>query len=320
MEKLKLNREHIDAQFLALCLSILAFLGLSYWAGEIVWLKDFQLFVTLISGVFALFVGVLAILRYYTKKTSVNFLFIGIGFLGVGLLDIFQLMLDLGAFQNLFVAPANQMYSLTSVISKAFLSVLMFVSWFVNRNANKISKSTKKQERLLMTFVSICFVLFVSVFVLLMIKGIEVDSLAVIIIGLVSLMFLLLAIVGYLLDRGWMYDNFNYWIIFLLAFLVLSQIFYLPLFNLEYLNMMNLSVWARFFGYLGLLIGFLNSIYEMFQKEISTQKELEEKNKLINDTKAKVEEAYLLLREEKWSLARSKGSADKILKDIVKDI
>lgn len=320
MEKLRLNREHIDAQFLALCLSILAFLGLSYWAGEIVWLKDFQLFVTLISGVFALFVGVLAILRYYTKKTSVNFLFIGIGFLGVGLLDIFQLMLDLGAFQNLFVAPTDQMYSLTSVISKVYLSVLMFVSWFVNRNANKTSKSTKKQERLLMTIVAICFMLFVSVFVFLMIKGIAVDSLAVIIIGLISLMFLLLAIVGYLLDRGWLYDNFNYWIIFLLAFLVLSQIFYLPLFNLEYMNMMNLSVWARFFGYLGLLIGFLNSIYEMFQKEISTQKELEEKNKLINDTKAKVEEAYLLLREEKWSLARSKGSADKILKDIVKDI
>ena len=84
--------------------------------------------------------------------------------------------------------------------------------------------------------------------------------------------------------------------------------------------MMNLSVWARFFAYLGLLIGFLNSIYEMFQKEIATQKELEEKNKIIGETKSKVEEAYFLLREEKWSLARSKGSADKILKDIVKDI
>ena len=320
MEKLKLDREHVDSQFLALCLAILAFLGLSYFAGEIVWLQDFQLFVTLISGVFALFIGVIAILRYYTKRTSVNFLFIGLGFLGVGLLDVFQLMLDLGAFQSLFVAPENQVYSLTSVISKVFLSVLMFVSWFVNRNANKVSRTTRKQEKLLMTLVSICFVIFVGVFLFLMVKGIQVDSLAVIIIGLVSLMFLLLTIAGYLLDKGWMYDNFNYWIIFLLAFLVLSQIFYLPLFNLEYLNMMNLSVWARFFAYLGLLIGFLNSIYEMFQKEIATQKELEEKNKIIGETKSKVEEAYLLLREEKWSLARSKGSADKILKDIVKDI
>jgi hypothetical protein len=320
MEKPKLNRAHIDTQFLALCLAIIAFLGLSYWVGEVVWLKDFQLFVTLISGVFALFIGVIALLRYYTKKTSVGFLFIGVGFLGVGLLDVFQLMLELGAFQSLFVAPENQVYSLTSVISKVFLSVLMFVSWFVNRNSNKTNRTTKKQERLLMTIVSICFVIFVGVFLYLMVKGIQVDSLAVIIIGLISLMFLLLAIVGYLLDRGWLYDNFNYWIIFLLAFLVLSQIFYLPLFNLEYMNMMNLSVWARFFAYLGLLIGFLNSIYEMFQKEIATQKDLEEKSKMIEETKAKVEEAYLLLREEKWSLARSKGSADKILKDIVKEI
>ncbi len=320
MEQTKLKMAHIDAQFLALCLAILAFLGLSYWVGEVVWLNDFQLFVTLISGVFALFVGIIAILRYYTKKSSPNFLFIGIGFLGVGLLDIFQLMVNLGAFTELFSAPTDQMYSLTSVVSKAFLSCLMFVSWFVSRKASKVGKTTKKQEKALMTIVMISFALFVGVFLFLLIKGIKVDGLGVIVIGLISLMFLLLAIIGYLLDREWIYDDFNYWIIFLLSFLVLSQIFYLPLFNLEYLNMMNLSVWARFFGYLGLLIGFLNSIYVMFQKEIETQKQLEEKNKTILDTKAKVEEAYLLLRKEKWSLAKSKGSADKILKDLAKGI
>ncbi len=145
-----------------------------------------------------------------------------------------------------------------------------------------------------------------------------IESLLVIIVGLASLMFLLLALLGYLLNKGWLYDDFNYWIIFLLSFLVLSQIFYLPFFNLEYSNMMNLSVWARFFAYIGLLVGFLNSIYGMFQKEIITQKELANKNKQLDETKAKVEEAYLMLREEKWSLVRSKGSADSILKDIVK--
>jgi len=314
----KLPKEHVDIQFMSLCVSLLAFLGLAYWAGDIVWIKDFQAFVTLISGIFALFIGVLALLRYYTKKISLNFLFIGIGFLGVGLLDICQVVLDLGGMSNLFTASASQVYPITSVLSKTFLSVIMFVSWLVGRKKVDGIKDRKKKELLLMGAVALSFVVFVGVFLYLTMIGMVVDSLIVIIVGLISLMFLILALLGYLLRKDWVYDDFNYWIIFLLSFLILSQVFYLPFFNLEYANMMNLSIWARFFAYIGLLIGFLNSIYGMFQKEIVIQKELANKNRQLDETKAKVEEAYLMLREEKWSLARSKGSVDKILKDVMR--
>lgn len=316
--KTRLQREHVDLQFLSLSISLLAFLGLAYWAGDIIWIRDFQPFVTLISGIFAIFIGVLALLRYYTKKTSLNFLFIGIGFLGVGILDIVQVMLDLGGLNNLFVESTSGIYPLTSVLSKTFLAVIMFISWLVSRRDGKKVKGKKKQEISLMSLVAVSFFAFIGVFVFLTKSGIVIESLLVIIVGLASLMFLLLSLLGYLLNKGWLYDDFNYWIIFLLSFLILSQIFYLPFFNLEYSNMMNLSVWARFFAYIGLLVGFLNSIYGMFQKEIVIQKELADKNRQLDDTKAKVEEAYLMLREEKWSLVRSKGSADSILKDIVK--
>jgi len=316
--KNKLPREHVDIQFLSLCISLFAFLGLAYWAGDIVWIKDFQPFITLISGIFALFIGVLALLRYYTKKMSLNYLFIGIGFLGVGLLDIFQVVLDLGGMSNLFSGAVSQIYPVTSVLSKTFLAVIMFVSWLVSRKDEIEGKGKKKKENLLMGLVGISFILFIGVFIYLMVTGVVVDGVAVIIVGLISLMFLILALLGYVLSKNWLYDDFNYWIIFLISFLILSQIFYLPFFNLEYSNMMNLSIWARFFAYIGLLIGFLNSIYVMFQKEVETQKELAIKNKQLDQTKAKVEEAYLMLREEKWSLARSKGSVDKILKDVMK--
>ena len=57
---------------------------------------------------------------------------------------------------------------------------------------------------------------------------------------------------------------------------------------------------------------------QIIRKEIEIQKELAEKNKQLDETKAKVEEAYLMLRQEKWDMARSKGSVDKILKDVLK--
>lgn len=315
----KLQKEHVDAQFLSLSISLLAFLALSYFVGNIVWVKDFQYFLGFISGIFALFIGVLALLRYYTNKSSVNYLFIGIGFLGVGILDILQIVLDLGGFSNLFTVSTTTIYPLTSVVSKAFLALLLFLSWFVKRGEEKVSsKKKRKQELLIMGIVSACFFIFVGVFIFLMLRGINVDSFTVVIIGLISLMLLVLALLGYLFNRGWLYEDFNYWIIFTLCFLILSQVFYLPFFNLEYSNMLNLSVWSRFFAYAGILVGFLNSIYVVYKKNEEIQKELAVKNKQLDETKAKVEEAYLVIQKEKWDLLRGTGSVDKRLKDIAK--
>lgn len=315
----KLQKEHVDAQFLSLSISLLAFLALSYFVGNIVWVKDFQYFLGFISGIFALFIGVLALLRYYTNKSSVNYLFIGIGFLGVGILDILQIVLDLGGFSNLFTVATTTIYPLTSVVSKAFLALLLFLSWFVKRGEEKVSsKKKRKQELLIMGIVSACFFIFVGVFIFLMLRGINVDSFTVVIIGLISLMLLVLALLGYLFNRGWLYEDFNYWIIFTLCFLILSQVFYLPFFNLEYSNMLNLSVWSRFFAYAGILVGFLNSIYVVYKKNEEIQKELAVKNKQLDETKAKVEEAYLVIQKEKWDLLRGTGSVDKRLKDIAK--
>ncbi len=314
MKEGKLQKGHVDAQFLSLSIALLAFLALSYFVGNIVWIKDFQYFLGFISGVFALFVGILALLRYYTDKSSFNFLFIGMGFLGVGILDILQIVLDLGGFGNLFVAASADIYPFTSVLSRSFLALLLFLSWFVKRSDEKMSnKKKRRQELLIMAIVAICFFLFLGVFVFLMLRGVTVDSFIVVIVGLLSLMLLILALLGYLFNRGWLYEDFNYWIIFMLCFLVLSQVFYLPLFNLEYTNMVNLSVWARFFAYLGLLVGFLNSIYVMYRREKETQLELEE-------TKSKVEEAYLVIQKEKWDLVRGKGTVDKRLKEVVKGV
>lgn len=70
-----------------------------------------------------------------------------------------------------------------------------------------------------------------------------------------------------------------------------------------------------------LLIGFLNSVYEMYKREEEYQKELVKKNLILKETKKKVEEAYMLLRSEKWKLTKEKekDTADKIMQDILKN-
>jgi hypothetical protein len=313
MKKTLLPKKHIELQFLALLFGVLSFLFLGYFAGEIVWIKDFQYFITLISGIFAIFIGILALVRFYTKKTNTNFLFIGIGFLGVGILDVLQVMLDVGSFESLFTYTPSGVYPLTTVISQLFLSLLLFVSWFVGRD----KKKSKRRENMIMVVDIGIFVLFIGVMVYLAIYNPVSETLLVTILGLLALMFLTLTVLGYLFKKNWKYDNFDFWVLFCLVFAIVAQIFYLPFLNLEYGNMMNISVWARFFSYLGLLAGFLNSIYELYQREVEIQEELAQKNKLLKETKNKVEEAYMFLRKEKWDITKKKGVADKILKDIV---
>ena len=315
MKPKRLKEEHIDMQFLALLIAIIAFLVFALFIGDIVWIKDFQYFIALISGVVSLFIGTLALLRYYTKKTNINFLFLGGGFLGVGLIEILQTMVEVGDFQNLFSVSDGGSYPLTSALGKAFLASLFLISWFVIR---KRKGRGRKKELELMGIVCLTFILFVATFIILLLRGVEVDSFIVVLIGLFSLLLYILSLLGYLFNKGWLYDDFNYWIIFTLSFLILSQIFYLPFLNLEYIHMVNLSTWAHFIAYIGILVGCLNSVYMMYQKERETQQELEEKNILLDKTKAKVEEAYLTLREEKWELVNKKGGLGSILKDISK--
>jgi len=128
----------------------------------------------------------------------------------------------------------------------------------------------------------------------------------------------ILTLIGYLRGKGMYYRSFDFWILLSLSFGILSQIFFLPFLNIEYYLMLDLSTLAKFLSYTTLLFGFLYSIYEMYKSEEMAQKELIRKNLILSETKKKVEEAYMILRNEKWALTKQSGSADKILKDILK--
>ena len=147
MKPKRLKEEHIDMQFLALLIAIIAFLVFALFIGDIVWIKDFQYFIALISGIVSIFIGTLALLRYYTKKTNINFLFLGGGFLGVGLIEILQTMVEVGDFQNLFSVSDGGSYPLTSALGKAFLASLFLISWFVIRK--KKGRGRKKELELM---------------------------------------------------------------------------------------------------------------------------------------------------------------------------
>ncbi|MGI6423334.1 MAG: MASE3 domain-containing protein [Candidatus Dojkabacteria bacterium] len=315
MEK-NFTKVNVMKKGIVILISTIIFLVFGYIAGTLKWLEDFQLILDLFAGIFAFFIATLSILRFYTKQNSFNYLLLGIGFLVVGFLDIFQILLTLDTFGDLFVLKSAEVFPNSVIFSRLFLSLIFFLSWFFTKQEEGEKRLSQKWV-FLGLFVSFSL-LIVVVTVFSEIFSSQSEYLLAIVVQTVAMMVYILTLVAYVKEKGMYKRNFDFWLIFSLAFAILSQIFFLPFLNIEYTLMLNLSTLAKFLSYLVLLIGFLFSIYEMYKSEENVQKELKKKNLILMETKKKVEEAYMVLRNEKWEISKGKSSVDNILKDILK--
>ena len=317
MEK-KFTKQQVREKELVIVFAIFLFLLFAYLSGNFKWMKDFQLVIDLFASMFAFFIGILALVRFYTKKTHINYLLLGLGFITVALLDGFHVLNSVQAFSSLFAIGVSEIFPSSMVLSRVFLSLIFFLSWFLMKEERRVSAPKEKIAFASLLAAIAMFTVVISLFTNLFV-GLE-SYIFAIVMQTISLMIYLLTLVGYTKEQSMYYKNFDFWLIFSLTFGILSQIFFLPYLNIEYELMLNLSTLAKFVSYFVLLIGFLYSIYEMYKSEERVQKELKRKNLLLSMTKRKVEEAYMILREEKWKLSKEqkKKTTDKIFKDILK--
>ncbi len=317
MEK-KYTKQQVREKELVMLFSIFLFLLFAYLSGNFKWMKDFQLLVDLFASMFALFIGILALVRFYTKKSYINYLLLGLGFITVSVLDGFHILNSIEAFSGLFSIEVSDIFPSSMVLSRVFLSLVFFFSWFLMKEESRVKRM---KERLafasLLVSISI-FIGVISIFTNLFV-GLE-SYIFAIVMQTVALIIYTLTLVGYTREGGMYYRSFDFWLIFSITFGILAQIFFLPYLNIEYELMLNLSTLAKLISYFILLLGFLYSIYDMYKSEEKVQSELKKKNLLLSMTKRKVEEAYMILREEKWELSKEqkKKTTDKIFKDILK--
>ena len=317
MEK-KFTKQQVREKELVIVFAVFLFLLFAYLSGNFRWMKDFQLVIDLFASMFAFFIGILALVRFYTKKTHINYLLLGLGFVTVALLDGFHVLNSVQAFSSLFAIGVSEIFPSSMVLSRVFLSLIFFLSWFLMKEEKRVRGIKEKIAFASLLGAISVFTVVISLFTNLFV-GLE-SYIFAIVMQTISLMIYLLTLIGYTKEEGMYYRNFDFWLIFSITFGILAQIFFLPYLNIEYELMLNLSTLAKFVSYFVLLIGFLFSIYEMYKSEERVQKELKRKNLLLSMTKRKVEEAYMILREEKWKLSKEqkKKTTDKIFKDILK--
>ena len=93
------------------------------------------------STVLALMVGIIALVRFYSKKSN-TYLFIGAGFLGTALLDGYHAIATFTPFSSAFPSLPPSLVPWSWVASRMFLSILLFLSWWAYRRRKMSQKGT----------------------------------------------------------------------------------------------------------------------------------------------------------------------------------
>jgi len=165
------------------------------------------------ATVLAMTVGVMALVRFYSKKDTPTFL-LGTGFLGTALLDGFHAVATSEYFGPLMSSDFSSLLSWSGVASRQFLSVMIFLSllaWAWEKNSGRSFLVREKPLYLTVAAFTIgCFLFFAfaplppvySPDTLFHRPG-----------EFGPALFFLLALAGYLRKGKWRYDPFEHWLV-----------------------------------------------------------------------------------------------------------
>ncbi len=255
------------------CLVVLLFacyisLAESTWQGTTEQHTMIEVAATLMSAI----VGVLALIRFYTRKDS-YLLYIGTGFIGTAFLDGYHCLVTSSYFHNLFPSPPPSLIPWSWNASRAFLAVLMCLSWWAWW-WNRKKPAAQHKEIVVYGIVSVLTVLSFIFFAFVPLPKAYYPEL---IFGrpaeFIAAIFFAIALIGYLTKGNWRSDSFEYWCVMSLMIGLFSQAVVMSRSFTLFDSMFVYAHLLKFLSYVCVFIGLLTSMLMLFRKaESSAQK------------------------------------------------
>lgn len=232
------------------------------------WQSNAQLHTILetISTILALMVGVLAILRFYSKAGKL-FLFIGAGFLGTAVLDGFHAIVTSDYLGSRMPSDLPALIPWSWLASRQLLALVLAFAWFnalqekQRGGSDTISASGTYFLVAIFTISSFLFFIFAPLprayYPELLFHRPE---------EFVPGFFFFVALLGLLNKGGWRHDPFEHWLIVSLIIGLLGQVVFMPLsgqlFDFEF----DMAHLMKIGSYLSVLVGLIISMYAIFQE------------------------------------------------------
>jgi len=256
---------------------------------ELVGNQQIHTLMELLATTLALFVGVLALIRFYTKRNN-TFLLIGAGFIGTAFLDGYHAVVTSTFFEISSFPALEVLIPWSWNASRYFLALLMFVSWFVWRREKKVGKKGVISEHVVyagITLVTLASFIFFAFYPLPRAYYPELFFGRPQELG-AALLFLA-ALVGYLSKGKWKTSNFENWIILSLIAGFAAQTIFISLSVQLFDFSFDVAHGLKIISYLFALIALLVSVYHLSQDAERGKKELEEKNEELILSKRQAE-------------------------------
>ncbi len=265
----------------------------SNWRGDI-WQHTLTESVT---AVLSFCVGCLALVRFYSKKNN-TFLFIGTGFVATAFLDGYHAVVTSSYFITTFPSSPPSLIAWSWFASRTFLAVLLWLSWLLWKREDRLGAAGRVSERLVYVVVSMlafaCFAITVLTSMPTAYHQFFVFSRPQ---ELVSGLFFLLALIGYLRKGKWKTDPFEHWLVLSLIIGFMGQVMFMALSSHLYDMMFDVAHVLKGVSYICVLIGLLFDMYFLFSESVA-QQDLALKNSILMTQQEVSLDAILVVNEQ----------------------
>jgi len=260
------------------CAVALSTLGISLQFSDWKGTAQLHTLMELAATMLALIIGVVAMIRYYSKKQN-TYLFVGIGFFGTAFLDGYHAVVTSSFFAAYLPSGIAALIPWSWNASRTFLAVLMVLSLWAWRREQRLGAVGQISERFVYASVGL---LTVGSFLFFTLVPLPRAYYPEFFFGrpeeFVAGALFLVALLGYLQKSAWRHDQFENWLVLSLIFGFVCQVVVMSRSFTLFDSMFDLAHSLKILSYLCVLTGLFINTYLLFGEAQHSREILAESN------------------------------------------